>query len=280
MPEKDKQYLEGKFLLSLRDAVEIYGDLKTLRQNVLSQRGQLLEANLRLVVSVAKGFANRGVPLIDLIQEGNIGLVRALEKFDYKLGHKFSTYAIWWIKQSIMRAIAEQSRVIRIPTHMLTVIHRMQTAEQAYIQEHGKEPNDYQLAERLDLPKSKVSALKKMACQTISLQATLNSQDSDAGATTLESLIADLDAAPSHNLEVEDRKIKLLEALNMLTEREKQVISMRFGLEGGKPQTLAELSKHFNLTRERIRQIELKTLEKLRRPEMMKLFDNVSQTLN
>ncbi len=277
--EKDKRYLEDKFLLDLNKAVEIYGELKELRLGVLEQRGQLLESNLRLVVSVAKGFSNRGVPLIDLIQEGNLGLVRALEKFDYKLGHKFSTYAIWWIKQSIMRAIAEQSRVIRIPTHMLTVIHRMQIAEQAFIQEYGEEPSDYQLAERLDLPKSKVSALKKMACQTISLQATLNVNDSESGATTLENLIADLDSEPSHNLEMEDRKIKLLEALDMLTEREKQVISMRFGLEGGEAQTLAELSKHFNLTRERIRQIELKTLEKLRQPEMMKLFDNISQTL-
>ena len=276
--EKDKLYLEDKFLLDLNKAIEIYGELKELRLEFLEQRGQLLESNLRLVVSVAKGFANRGVPLIDLIQEGNLGLVRALEKFDYKLGHKFSTYAIWWIKQSIMRAIAEQSRVIRIPTHMLTIINRMYVAEQAFIQEHGEEPSDYQLAERLDLPKSKVSALKKMACQTISLQAVLNVNDSESGATTLESLIAGLNSEPSHNLEIKDRRRNLLEVLDMLTEREKQVISMRFGLEGGNPQTLAELSKHFNLTRERIRQIELKTLEKLRQPEMMKLFDNMSQT--
>ncbi|UDQ96524.1 sigma-70 family RNA polymerase sigma factor [Lentisphaerota bacterium WC36G] len=278
LDEHQRTFLEDKFLLDLKKAVELFLQMKEIRQEVSDKRNILLECNLRLVVSVAKGFSNRGVPLVDLIQEGNIGLVRALEKFDYKLGHKFSTYAIWWIKQSILRAIAEQSRVIRIPTHMLTVIHKMQTAEQAFIQEHGKEPDDYQLAERLDLSKSKVSALKKMACQAISLQTTINSNDSEGGAATLETLIADLNSAPSHKVEYEDSKTKLLEALDMLSEREKIIISMRFGLGGEEPKTLAELSEHFSLTRERIRQIELKTIEKLRRPEMMKLFDNVSQT--
>jgi RNA polymerase primary sigma factor len=200
-----------------------------------------------------------------------MGLMRALEKFDFKLGHKFSTYASWWIKQNITRAIAEQSRIIRIPVHMVKTIVTINNAEQRFIQEHGREPSTDEIAIIMELPASRVSAIQKMARQSVSLQAPIGNDDDGS---VMEDILTDIESEdPMQNISSKVVREKLHELLGTLSEREQQIIIMRFGLLGFKTMTLLEISEHFQLTRERIRQLEIKIINKLRSPAKLKFFD-------
>lgn len=249
--------------------------LQKAGEELASARNQMLEANLRLVVSVVQHFRNRGVPFGDLIQEGNLGLLRAVEKFDFKLGHKFSTYANWWIRQNVLRALSEQSRVIRIPAHMVNTINAINRAEQHFVQENGRVPENEELAAILELPLARLSAIRKMACQTISLQAPVT--DSPAS-SVLEDMIADDSShGPVHELARKLLYERLYEMLETLPEREQQIIILRFGLFGNQPLPLAEVSTRFNLTKERIRQLEIQILANMRKLAQNNYFDGISQ---
>ncbi len=271
-----QQMLEERFLMTLEEFTLSIRELLDTHERLQELRQKMIEANLRLVISIAQKYRNRGLPFNDLIQEGNLGLLRALEKFDFRLGNKFSTYASWWIKHNISRSIAEQSRVIRIPAHMVHAINSMLWAEQRFIQANGREPEIEELAAMLEMPVARVSAIKKMSCQTISLQAPIaNSEDG----AMLEDLIADDNSANpvrefARNLLYE----KLYEMLRTLPERDQQIIVLRFGLFGQPCLPLVEISKRFNLTRERIRQIEAKIIENLRSPAKLKYLDGCVQT--
>lgn len=235
---------------------------ESLRKELEKLKERMLETNLRLVINIAKHYQHKGLPFGDLIQEGNLGLMKALEKFDYKLGHRFCTYASWWIRQAVARALSAQSRVIRLPIHMLATIRKMNIAEKNFIQRCGIEPTVEELAQILEMPKERVSAIKKMSLQCISLQAAVN-EESDA---TIETFLSDkVSDDPMKMLARKMLKERLYDAINQLTEREKQVITMRYGLDGGPGMTLTEVSQIFNVTRERVRQLELKTIEKIRK---------------
>ncbi len=265
-----------KFTMTAEELPEYLQALRNVRERLMNIRNRMIEANLRLVISIAQKYRNRGLQFNDLIQEGNLGLLRALEKFDFRLGHKFSTYASWWIRQNIARSIAEQSRVIRIPAHMINTINAMNRAEQRFIQEHDRVPEVQELAAMLEVPVARLSAIRKMAWQTISLQAPLTGSDEGS---MLEDIIADdHSASPIHDYARKILYDKLYEMLGTLPERDQQIIILRFGLFDQKPQPLVEVSNRFGLTRERIRQLEVQILENMRRMARENYFDGEIQT--
>ncbi|MFB4293195.1 RNA polymerase sigma factor [Nonomuraea sp. ATR24] len=238
-------------------------DLEWIAADGRLAKDRMIEANLRLVVSIAKRQTGRGLPFLDLIQEGNLGLMRAVEKFDHRLGLKFSTYATWWIKQAVGRALADQSRTIRVPVHMTELINKVARARRELFQSLGREPSDEEIAEQVELTAERVEEIRGYAREPVSLSTPLGEE----GDTELGDLIEDAGALdPTDAVGLDLLRDQLRQILDGLTEREAGVIALRFGLADGEPKTLDEIGKVYGVTRERIRQIEAKTMSKLRHP--------------
>ncbi|PWL85698.1 MAG: RNA polymerase sigma factor RpoD [Clostridia bacterium] len=251
-------------LLSAAEEIEI---AKRMADGDQDAKKQLAEANLRLVVSVAKRYVGRGMLFLDLIQEGNLGLIKAVEKFDYRKGYKFSTYATWWIRQAITRAIADQARTIRIPVHMVETINKLIRVNRQLLQEYGREPRPDEIAREMGISEEKVREIIKVAQEPVSLETPIGEEED----SQLGDFIPDDDApAPAEVAAFTLLKEQLMEVLDTLTPREEKVLRLRFGLDDGKARTLEEIGREFNVTRERIRQIEAKALRKLRHPSRSK----------
>ncbi|MEF2623314.1 MAG: RNA polymerase sigma factor RpoD [Angelakisella sp.] len=251
-------------LLSAEEEVEL---AIRMSEGDVAAKKRLSEANLRLVVSIAKRYVGRGMQFLDLIQEGNLGLIKAVEKFDHTKGFKFSTYATWWIRQAITRAIADQARTIRIPVQMVETINKVKKVNSQLLHENGHEPTNEQIAEKLEMPVEKVREIMRVAQEPVSLETPIGEEED----SHLGDFIPDEDApAPSDVASHTMLKEQLAEVLSTLTPREEKVLRLRFGLEDGRSRTLEEVGKEFNVTRERIRQIEAKALRKLRHPSRSK----------
>ncbi|MDH4226538.1 MAG: sigma-70 family RNA polymerase sigma factor [Deltaproteobacteria bacterium] len=266
---------ETAFALKGPEITEAATTVRGLFRKAAEARAALVRGNLRLVVSVAKRHSSKGMHILDLIQEGNIGLMRAVEKFEYKRGYKFSTYATWWIRQSISRAIADQSRIIRIPVHMTETLNRMQRVARKFVHQHGREPGAEELSKLLEMNVDKVRKAMKISKDAISL-ATPVGEDDDG--TSLGDFIFDKDAAdPDKDMESSNLSERLNEMLSTLSPREAKVIRMRFGIDQNSDYTLEEVGAMFNVTRERIRQIEAKAIRKLRHPTRSKVLKPFSE---
>ena len=253
-------YLRSIGRVPLLSAAEEVALAKRIERGDVSAKQHMVEANLRLVVSIAKGYMGRGLTFLDLIQEGSLGLIRAVEKFDYRRGYKFSTYATWWIRQAVTRAIADKARTIRIPVHMAEKLNRVIHAERQLIQQLGREPTPAEIATELQLPSGEVREILRMAQQPISLEKPVGEEDDSALADFVEDIAAE---SPFERASESLRRESVGRVLAVLPRREREVLEMRYGITGGRSRTLEEVGRAFNITRERVRQIENRTLKKL-----------------
>ena len=260
----------GVSLLSAKDEVRL---AKLIEKGDQNAKNALIEANLRLVVSVAKRYMGRGLNLLDLIQEGNLGLIRAVEKFDYRKGFKFSTYATWWIRQAVSRAIADQARTIRIPVHMVDAINRVTRMQRQLVQDFGRQPTAAQIGEELDLPADKVEELLELARETVSLEAPMGDTEASLADFIEDEHTRQPDQLAARKIMKED----LRKTLDGLPERERKIIELRYGLNGNDPMTLEQVGQSFGVTRERIRQMEIRTLRRLQKFRMARALQDAVQ---
>jgi RNA polymerase primary sigma factor len=260
----------GVSLLSAKDEVRL---AKLIEKGDQDAKNALIEANLRLVVSVAKRYMGRGLNLLDLIQEGNLGLIRAVEKFDYRKGFKFSTYATWWIRQAVSRAIADQARTIRIPVHMVDAINRVTRMQRQLVQDIGRQPTSQQIGDELDLPAAKVEELLELARETVSLEAPMGDTEASLADFIEDEHTRQPDQLTARKIMKED----LRKTLDGLPERERKIIELRYGLSGNDPMTLEQVGQVFGVTRERIRQMEIRTLRRLQKFRMARALQDAVQ---
>ncbi len=268
------KHLELLSRMSTGQFLKTHDELKVWMRKAVQAKAEMVEANLRLVISIAKKYTNRGLSFLDLIQEGNMGLMKAVEKFEYRRGYKFSTYATWWIRQAITRSIADQARTIRIPVHMIETINKLMRVQKTLVQEFGREPTPEEVAEEMQMPVDRVRAVLKMAQQPISLQSPIGDSEDTSFGDLIEDKTAD---NPSDMASYSLLKEKLGEVLDTLTDRERKVLQLRFGLGDGYCRTLEEVGRQFRVTRERIRQIEAKALRKMRHPTRQRQIEGFLQ---